>query len=496
MNTTLTLTPVQEALAERFGSGTVLLPGPELNRLLANTSHFDPPPVAGRIRPGSQEELDEVLAFCRSHQVRVYTYSGGLNWGLGSRLPVQPDCFLLDLGSLNRILEINTELRYAVIEPGVTQGMLSRSLAEQNLPLMVNVTGSHPNASLTGNMLERGSGFLAHRLRDIRGLEVLLADGTRVRSGFWNLEGGARAVHHFPAGIGPDWTGLFSQSNLGIVTRAVVSLYPRKEVQKMLWFKAGQARLPRLTEVLADLYQRQYLFSVTHLGNDKRMKIENQNAGAPALWTGMALIQGSESYVSFLESEIPRFLEPLCTSMGFMDEARARAEGLAEVFGCHTGVPTDYFVRAMYQSEGATLNPDDWQIDYGRYGMLCCLPVLPAGAGNIRATLEILDSIDRDFGIVPATTLNPMDDLCLEAVINIYFDREDAEAVERAHRANNEMIRRFYGQGFRFYRFDVQAMAQFLDPANPHWQLVSRLKNALDPDGLLSPGRYQAAVKS
>jgi 4-cresol dehydrogenase (hydroxylating) len=492
----LSFTPVQEALLEQFGPEIVLLPGPELHRLLANTSHFAPPQVAGRLRPRSQEQLDELLSFCRRHQAPVYTYSGGLNWGLGSRLPVQPGCFLLDLGSLNRILEINTELRFAVVEPGVTQGMLSRVLTEQKLPLMVNVTGSHPNASLMGNMLERGSGFLAHRLRDIRGLEVLLADGTRVRSGFWNLEEGARAVHHFPAGIGPDWTGLFCQSNLGIVTRAVVSLYPRKEVQKMLWFKVDQARLPRLTEVLADMYQRQYLFSVTHLGNDKRMKIENRNAGVPTLWTGMALVQGSAAFVSFLESEIPRFLEPLCTSMGFLDEAQAREADLAEVFGCHTGVPTDYFVRAMYESEGASLDPDNWQIDYGKYGMLCCLPVLPSGEGNIGAALEILESIERDFGIFPAATLNPMDDLCLEAVINIYFDREDSEAVEMAHRANNEMIRRFYESGFRFYRFDVQVMSQYLDADNPHWQLTARLKKALDPGGLLSPGRYEVAVKS
>lgn len=489
---TIAITQVMDELISLLGSQRVVLPGPELSHTLQNTSHFEPPAVLGWLRPEKAEDIGPILAICRRHSAPVYTFSKGLNWGLGSRLPVRDNCILLDLSRLNRILEINEKFHYAIVEPGVSQGELAAEIQRRGLSLLLNVTGSSPHASVLGNTMERGSGFKDHRINDLKGIEVILADGSVVRSGFWNTAPSERELHHFPMGIGPDWKGLFSQSNLGIVTKAVINLYPKKEVQKMIWCKVEQENLPALVEGLADLYQRSYLHSVTHIGNDKRMKIEHKNPEQGSTWTAMAMIQGSASYVRFLEDEIPGYLSGLCLSMGFLDQQEAEAQELGEVFGCHVGIPTDYFVRAMYKSEGADLQQADFQIDFGRYGMLCCLPILPANAADIQKTVDILDSIDQDFGIIPAATLNPMNDLCLEAVINIYFDREDPESVKRAHEANNEMIRRFYTSGFRFYRFDVKTFHSFIDPQNPHWKLVSTLKNALDPDRILSPGRYEA----
>jgi hypothetical protein len=224
------------------------------------------------------------------------------------------------------------------------------------------------------------------------------------------------------------------------------------------------------------------------------MKIENQNKENSTIWTAMSMIQGSENYVRFLETEIPEYFKNICDSMGFLSKEEAEDQNLGEVFGCHTGKPTDYFVRAMYQSEGATLDRKDLQIDLGKYGMLCCLPILPANGPDIEKATQILDSIEADFGILPAATLNPLNDLYLESVINIYFDRSDASAVALAHKANNEMIHRFYESGFRFYRFDVKTMHDYIDPQNPHWQLVAKLKNALDPNRIFSPGRYESQL--
>jgi 4-cresol dehydrogenase (hydroxylating) len=126
--------------------------------------------------------------------------------------------------------------------------------------------------------------------------------------------------------------------------------------------------------------------------------------------------------------------------------------------------------------------------------MLCCLPILPANGPDIQKATEILDSIERDFGIIPAATLNPLNDLYLESVVNIYFDRTEPAAVELAHKANDEMIKRFYEVGFRFYRFDVKSMHDYIDGENPHWKLVSKLKEALDPNRIFSPGRYEAQL--
>jgi 4-cresol dehydrogenase (hydroxylating) len=492
MSSELVAIPVLDELIALLGPERVIMPGVELDKTLQNTSHFEAPRVLGWIKPESAEQIPLILKICTQNASPVYSFSKGFNWGLGSRLPYEDNCILLDLSSLNQILEINERFHYAIVEPGVSQGELAEEITKRGLSLILNVTGSSPHASVLGNTMERGSGFKEHRIHDLKGLEVVLADGSVVRSGFWNTAPSSLELQHFPMGIGPDWRGLFSQSNLGIVTKAVINLYPKKEVQKMIWCKVEQKNLPALVESLSELYQRSYIHSVTHIGNDKRMKIEHKNLEQGSTWTAMALIQGSGNFIKFLEVEIPGYLSDLCLSMGFMDQKQAEEQDLGEVFGCHIGIPTDYFVRAMYKSEGAELDRKDLQIDFGRYGMLCCLPILPATGKDIQTTIDILDGIDRDFGIIPAATLNPMNDICLEAVINIYFDRQDPEAVKQAHAANDEMIRRFYEEGFRFYRFDVKTLHAYIDPENPHWKLVSRLKAALDPDRILSPGRYEA----
>ena len=476
--------------ASIVGAENMLLPGAGLSHLLENTTGFSVPQVPGLLRPGSAEELAQLLVLCNREKIPVYTYSKGLNWGLGSRLPVQNGCILIELSRMNRILEINEAFHYAIVEPGVSQGELSVEIRRRGLKVMLNVTGSSPDASVLANMLERGSGFLAHRIDDLKGMEVLLADGRSIRSGYWE-EQGQREIFHYPIGTGPDWRGLFSQSNFGIVTKAVVNLHPRLEVQKMLWCKVDEARLPAMMEGLGELYRRKYLVSVTHIGNDKRMKIEHGGADRQSTWTSFGMVQGSPEFMAFLEQEIPRQIGSRCMSLGFFTEAEAEVAGIGPVYGCNVGIPTDYFLKAMYRSED--LNPDDFnlQIDHGPLGMLCCLPVLPLEASSIAACLEILDSIYRDFGIQPATTLNPMNDQCLESVINIYFRRDDAEGVKKAHAANREMSHRFYRAGFRFYRLDVRLMQEFFRKDHSQQLLFNQWKEALDPNRILSPGRYE-----
>ena len=59
---------------------------------------------------------------------------------------------IIDLCNLKRVIEINEELAFAVIEPGVTQGQLADELKQRNSRLMLDVTGAGPDASIVGNI--------------------------------------------------------------------------------------------------------------------------------------------------------------------------------------------------------------------------------------------------------------------------------------------------------------------------------------------------------
>jgi 4-cresol dehydrogenase (hydroxylating) len=147
-------------ISEIVGAANILLEGPELNIQLQNTSHFTAPLVPALVRPANNHELESIIQICRENSIPVYTFSKGLNWGLGSRLPIEDGCILLDLSRLNHILEINPKFHYAIVEPGVSQGELSAEIRRQGLNLMLNVTGSSPNSSVLANMLERAIWFL------------------------------------------------------------------------------------------------------------------------------------------------------------------------------------------------------------------------------------------------------------------------------------------------------------------------------------------------
>src|SRR5690606_8149419 len=100
--------------------------------------------------------------------------------------------------------------------------------------------------SVLGNALERGVGLspLGDHWGAHCGLEVVLADGSIVRTGMGALPNAA-TWQQYPYGFGPYVDGLFSQSNLGIVTKMGVWLLPEPEVVRGL-----RVSLPRHDDVV------------------------------------------------------------------------------------------------------------------------------------------------------------------------------------------------------------------------------------------------------
>jgi 4-cresol dehydrogenase (hydroxylating) len=84
------------------------------------------PPLAF-IYPGSSEEVREVVQLADRSGVTIWPHSSGRNWGW-SNSPIEEGSVVMILERMNRILRVDEELAYAVIEPGVTYEDLNNYL--------------------------------------------------------------------------------------------------------------------------------------------------------------------------------------------------------------------------------------------------------------------------------------------------------------------------------------------------------------------------------
>jgi glycolate oxidase len=171
------------------------------------------------VLPGSTGEVSEVLKVATEHSVPVVARGSGTGLS-GAAVPVS-DGILLAFDRMRRIHEIDTENQVAVVEPGVTLEQLNAELAP--LGLVYPVSPGEQSASLGGNVGTNAGGMRAVRYgvtrHHVLGLEVVLADGTVMRTGGKFVK----------CSSGYDLTQLLigSEGTLAVTTEATVKVQPR-----------------------------------------------------------------------------------------------------------------------------------------------------------------------------------------------------------------------------------------------------------------------------
>ncbi len=177
----------------------------------------------------------------------------------------------LELGGMDRLLELDPEDQTCVVEPGLAPSALDRAVAAHGLELGVTAPG---DGSLGGLFLAPDlsllSGFFGPPRDQVLGADWLLADGSAVRTG-------ARVVKSV---AGYDLTRLFlgSRGRLAVCTRLVLRLRPRP--RRPLWCHgevAERAALPAprlLFQVDADGPAYALLEGVEQSGSDAWASME------------------------------------------------------------------------------------------------------------------------------------------------------------------------------------------------------------------------------
>ncbi|WP_034658859.1 FAD-binding oxidoreductase [Chelativorans sp. J32] len=185
-----------------------------------DTSRLPPSMPDAVAFPESEGDVQAIVRTCAAYGVPVVPFGVGSSME-GHTIPIQGG-ISVSTRHMNRILEVKPEDFLAVVEPGVTRKQLNVALRDTGLMFSVD---PGPDASLGGMASTRGSGTTAVRYGTMRenviGLRVVTPDGTAIRTG-------SRARK---SSTGYDLTHLFvgAEGTLGIITELTVRLHPIPE---------------------------------------------------------------------------------------------------------------------------------------------------------------------------------------------------------------------------------------------------------------------------
>jgi len=490
------------------------------------------------LRPLSTDEVAAIVRIAARHGTPLYPVSTGRNWGYGDACAVREGNVIVDLSGMRRILEADAELAYVAIEPGVTQAMLSEYLMTHDLPLWMDCTGAGPDTSLIGNILERGFGHspYGNRLLSVSGMRIVLADGAVLDTGFGHFP---TAVNErvFPYGLGPFLDGLFTQSNLGIVTSLGLWLMPKTAaISHFLCNVPAHGDIGPVVDALRPLRLNGVLRSVLHIGNDLRvisggmtfphalaggasrlpeqLREQLRRAAGIGAWTVSGALYGARPQLAFARRAVRAALAPTRGRVRFLDERKlAWGEAAAGMLGntaagrklqaqvalgkslfeMNRGIPNGRFLAGAYWRRRGGL-PDGFPSGANPAldgcGLLWVSPVLPMRGADMLRAHALAEPVFRRHGFDLFATFSMINERALGGVLTIAFDQEDAAEVARAHACYEELFAEMMAAGYIPYRVGQQSLDQLDNGHDSYWRTVARIKDALDPLHIIAPGRY------
>jgi 4-cresol dehydrogenase (hydroxylating) flavoprotein subunit len=486
------------------------------------------------VRPGDAAEVSVVVRIASRFGVPIYPISRGRNWGYGDACAVSDGEVIVDLSRMDRIWEVNEPLAYAVIEPGVTQGQLQGHLAERGYRLWLDVTGAGPDASVVGNTIERGFGHTpsGDHFHTSAGYQVVLADGRTLTTGFGHYAS-ARATYVFKPGIGPSLDGLFTQSNLGVVTRMGVWLLPQPECMQGFAFSVPEnGDLARIVEAIRPLRLSGIVQSTVHIANDLRvlsarsrypwalthgatplpeaLRRELREGAGLGAWNVLGGLYGTPATVAAGRKALRRALAGLAP-IKFFDDRRLRlgdklvavarrvglggrlADQLGAVkpaFDLLKGVPSPaHLAGSGWRSRSAARADTVDPLDNG-WGLFWLSPVLPMTGAAALELLHLVEPIFEQHGFEPLITMTSITPRALCCVMTVAYDKDSAREAAAAEACYTHLFEVVMQAGLVPYRAGIQSMAGLTADADTFWDVVAAVKQTLDPSGVLAPRRY------
>ncbi|KAF9730741.1 hypothetical protein PMIN06_006371 [Paraphaeosphaeria minitans] len=466
------------------------------------------------VRPANLEELRRVLAISNEYGIPLWTFSRGKNLGYGGPAPRVNGSVALDLHRMNQIIEVNAEYAYAVVEPGVTFTELYDYCVAHKLKVWPSVP-SLGWGSVIGNTLDRGTGFTptATHHQHICGIEAMLANGELVRTGQFAVSE-SPSSHLSKFTFGPSIEGLFLQSNLGIVCKLGIWLTPAPQAFMSCTFDMPDFEdVETIVNVFGPLRRDGLLPNTVYVSNlveclgmmGKREEIWPEGGAIPdwrlkelqaqlniGYWNAKFGLYGAKEVVQAHFNELKKIVAMQAPKGRLSGEMFSADDGdtldparVAEPHGgFFVGVPSLWslpMVKFRLPKEGGGIGAHH---DYS--------PIIPSNGGTV------LDWVRTAKRVCEAEGFDLFCDFFMHERHVIFvnmmtFDKTNVEHRRAVQTIFMNLFEEGKKRGFSKYRSHINSMdlvASLYDFNNHAYRrFIETIKDALDPNGILSPGK-------
>jgi glycolate oxidase len=409
--------------------------------------------------PRTREEVQRILRVCAEYRVPVVPRGAGTGLS-GGALPLVDGC-LLSLARFNRILELDPDNRFAVVEPGVRNLAISEAAAPHGLYYAPDPS-SQIACSIGGNVAENSGGVHCLKygltVHNVIGVKMFLSDGSLVELGGATLEAPGLDLLAVVNG---------SEGLLGVVMEVTVKLLPKPPVARVLL--AAFDDVQAAGRAVAGIIEHGIIPAGLEMMDALAVRVAEDfcHAGYPSDAAAILLceLDGSEAEVA---ADIAR-VEALLKRAGAIEVRCSRDEaerlrfwqGRKAAFPAMGRIAPDYYCMDGTIPRRALARVLQRIAELSLESGLPIANVFHAGDGNLHPLIAFDANDDAQLALAEAIGGKILE-LCIE--VGGTITGEHGVGVEKL----NQMC----------LQFEPLELAQF-----------HRVKAAFDPAGLLNPGR-------
>jgi 4-cresol dehydrogenase (hydroxylating) len=475
--------------------------------------------ASAAVAPNEVGQVQEIVRIANRFRVPLYPISTGRNLGYGGSAPTYSGSVVIDLKRMNRIIEVNERNASALVEPGVSYFDLYNYIEERGLKLWLDVPDPGWGSPI-GNSLDRGGGYTMPQYRfhfeAHCGMEVVLPTGELMRTGQGAMPG-SKSWQEFKNAVGPSIDGLFSQSNFGVVTKMGFWLMPTPE-----GYLSATVFVPRYTDLIALIDTVNYLENSAITNGIPELYspvMTMAPAGGPPISAELkalidkAIAGDSSALDSYGKSKRLSAWSCKLKFYGPPDVVVHQWKACKARFAHIPGVTFDdgrvirtpltaaqkeqvpkpeFGIPALSIWQLISRNDSDMTPHYGHQGFS---PIIPRSAEAVFEANRVFAQAARDYGLpVPPYSIPFCYWQRAFMFVFLFPISKDRDENAKARESLRQLVKLAAAAGFGEYRCapayqDLIAQTYSFNN-NALLRFQEALKDAVDPNGIMSPGRY------